>query len=350
MLAIIGNSPSSGSSFLADLLDSTPQSVCGEELNLFSNRAFYDFKNFKKNIRKSSLTCGIHGFRNRINFHRLHLYGMNEKDLQDLIEHSTNLKDFTNKFILRFMTLRGKNTAGILFEKTPENVNCIHEFLTHFPESYFIHIVRNPLYVFPSLLKRNFPPYIAITSWLIDVAKFIKYKNHPHIIQIKYEELVKDPFRITRQILKSTANILNISEEQIKTDYENNKYRELFAPRITSWSINTYGKVKNANINKLSEDILSILSSLLNYKITSAYAKHFDIAQISFLDALNEFDYTDEVLESLKNSHKSKAKIKKDNLDYLRLFYKWTKDFQYGDASIFKLPSYLNPIEKIQSI
>ncbi|MCK4882859.1 MAG: hypothetical protein KAR31_11720 [Candidatus Omnitrophica bacterium] len=93
MLCIIGNSPSSGSTLLADLLDSTNVSACGNELNLFSNKNIYNFTEFKKNIRRSSATFSVGRIRNTINVHRLYGYGLNEKEFVEFIKSSENLPE-----------------------------------------------------------------------------------------------------------------------------------------------------------------------------------------------------------------------------------------------------------------
>ena len=51
----LGNSPSAGSTFFSDLLDSTTYTAVGPELNLFSLEYLYDFKNFKNKLKRISL-------------------------------------------------------------------------------------------------------------------------------------------------------------------------------------------------------------------------------------------------------------------------------------------------------
>ena len=347
MLSIIGNSPSSGSNLLAQLLDSTKYSACGVELNLLSNTKIYDFESFKKNIRHSSKASGIHRIRNRINFHRLHSYGLNEKELKAMVTGSRDLAEFCDHFAFRFLALRGKRDNGIVFEKTPENINCIREFTETFKDSRFIHIVRNPLYIYPSLMKRKFPRYISLLSWLIDVAKYLKYKDHPQVMLIKYEDLVRNPYAITRDILKTTAGITDLSDEEIEEGYRKNKCRELFSPKPKTWNVNTYGPVKNANVTQFSNQQLTELAALLKVRVRKSYAEEFDLAPVSFTDAIKELGYHDAVMEQL-GEFKDKARMPgKTAEDYARLLLKWEEDLRHGDAGIFALRHYLKPVEEV---
>jgi hypothetical protein len=51
MIIAIGNAPSSGSPFLADILDGLPFAVCGPEINLFSVKGYFtDFERVKRKV------------------------------------------------------------------------------------------------------------------------------------------------------------------------------------------------------------------------------------------------------------------------------------------------------------
>ena len=332
---------------LAQLLDSTRYSACGVELNLFSNSKIFNFEQFKKNIHKSSKACGIHRIRNRINFHRLHSYGLNENELNNMILAAKDLREFRDNFAARFLALRGKAEGGIVYEKTPENINCIFEFTETFRDSYFIHIVRNPLYIYPSMLKRKFPRYISLLSWFIDVAKYIKYKDHERVLLIRYEELVKNPYKIAKDILRTTANITDVSEEEIKTGYMDNPYYKLISPKLKSWNISTFAPVQDANVARFTDAHLRDMAGLLHLQIAPAYARQFDIAQISFMDAIKELGYHQSVMEQLKKFDSAARLPGKSAGDYVRLILKWEEDLRHGDADLFKLRDYLNPVRSI---
>ena len=147
MVNIVGCPPSSGSTFFADLLDSSTHTACGEEINIFSTKKFYDFHRFKKNILKRSLSS-VYLYSEGINTNILHQYGLDVPSLKELMRQSSSASEFGDLFSKHFLTLRGKNNQGVVFEKTPQNIICIESFLQEFKNSYFIFLVRNPVFVY----------------------------------------------------------------------------------------------------------------------------------------------------------------------------------------------------------
>ena len=215
MFVLVGNSQSSGSSFLADLLDSTPYSCCGEELGVFSGKRLYDFSRFKANILQRSIASSVYALSNGLITKDLHSYGFNIETFAALCRESEDILDFTERFADYVTALRGKPGNALVFEKTPQNISCIGEFLDAFKDSYFVYVVRNPLFVYASLLRRNFPPYIALSTWLIDVARYARYKDHERVIPIRYEDLVEDPYAVVRLLLMKLASV-DLSERRYR--------------------------------------------------------------------------------------------------------------------------------------
>lgn len=344
-ISIIGNSPSSGSTLLADLLDSTQYSACGVELNFFSNKRIYNFSEYRKNIFQTSSSSSIYLYRNGVNIHRLHSYGLDISEYKKIVEMASDLSGFVDNFANDYLGLRGKNENGIFFEKTPQNINCIGDFLHTFKDGYFIYIVRNPLYVYLSLLNRGFPKYIALITWLIDVAQYFKYKEHKKVILVKYEELVELPFKHVKDVLRVITN-KTISEDEIKYGYENNRYRKAHSKKMKKWKINKYGKVENANYTVFSKENLTDFSTLLNAKIHPTYAEIFDLEEISFIELAKEFDYYDWIIERLSSVKCENTIPTKTKEDYNRLLIKWLGDFIKKDSKWSYLKYYLNPIEK----
>ena len=337
-MILIGNSPSSGSTFLANILDSTPYSACGSELNLFSNKNLFDFDNYKKDKFKFSTTYNVYRLFTRIYTHKFSYYGLTLSDYEKLINESKNLNEFIEKFENYYLSLRGKNNNAIMFEKTPENLNTIGEFLNLNENNYFIYIVRNPIYVYKSLLNRGFSTYMAFSAWLIDVAKILKFKNNPRVISIKYEELIQDPYLAIKSIFKIINREFIVTKEEFEHLYANNRYRLLSGNSIQSWSVKEYGIVQNAN-KGLNKDIITSFSNFANAKINPKYAKKFNLKNITFIDALNEFGYSNDIKFQEEN-----VTFKREFKDTKRLLHKLYYDFKAGFSSIKDIDCYLNPI------
>jgi len=340
MFCLIGNAPSSGSTLLADLLDSTPISACGPELEFFCNKNLYDFSKFKQKPTISNIanlkSTGIYP-----QYQRLNSYGIKKDLLFNMINSSTDLNDFIDTFSNHFLDFRNKNKDGIVFEKTPQNINCIQEFLNQ-TNGYFIYITRNPIYVFNSLINRGWGSYIALGTWLITTAQYISYHNHPRVILVKYEELVKSPFKIVNSIIKKTSGI-ELSIDTIEKTFSENVYRKQYSTSIKSWGVNNEkGKVKNANEKKISNDRLEQFSLAYNMSINSSYSNHYSIPACSYNDLINQLGYTKECHEMTSKITKL-DKLQKSNWDQKKLFSKWLREFIGGhskmnDFSIFKNP------------
>ena len=338
MLVLVGNSPSSGSTFLADLLDSTPFTVCGNELNLFSNRLLYDFHKFKRNPYKTSNSpqIAVTGLFPRYKW--FNTYGFNENDWLNWIDKSNTVQEFATFFSQHCLFYRNKDNDGVVFEKTPENLNAIDLFLKAFPESHFLSIVRNPLYVYSSMRKRGFGNYVASLTWLVDCAKLLQYKNHPRVTFLKYEELVLNPFEIIEETLKSIVK-KDISAKKIEQQYNMNNYRKENTKKIQSWSINTYGTVSNANKRKILEEEIMMFAPALSYRINPLYAKIFNIVEIDFKKALQEFGYYEEINDKIPNA---KNKLLKETKDYKKLMAKWYR-FKKDERRKGSIKTFLNP-------
>ncbi|MCH2159778.1 MAG: sulfotransferase [Oleiphilaceae bacterium] len=340
-IVALGNCPSSGSTFLADLLDSSPVSASGPELNLFSLEDLYDEAGFRKILRQRSRFSSVYLRRNGLVLNDLCSYGLNENKLEIMLSESVQLNDFLERFSESFLALRGKDLSGVVFEKSPQNIHCTGVFLERL-DNFFIHVVRNPIDVYKSLLRRGFSASFALITWLLDEAKVAQYLDHPRLIVVRYEDLVKDPFNLTSSLLKRVAG-KQINAEEIERGYSQNDYRKYHTVKLDSWKSKTPGQVDRQRSRKLGEGDLLALSSLKRVKVSSGYAKHFDLSEISFLELLEKFGYLDEYL-SLVGERKGKLVFSRP--EKYKLFRKFTGDLKYRDASLLDINTYLNPVEQ----
>jgi len=145
MIIAIGNPPSSGSTYLADLLDSLPFAVCGPEVNLFSAKDYFtQFNKIKKKGFFSSQSPAVYQSRQKLLEDRLCSWGIDRILLRHILSNTISYKDFCHKLFNVFADIRGKK-CKLFFEKTPQNIHCARQFLDTFDEGIFLHIVRDPL-------------------------------------------------------------------------------------------------------------------------------------------------------------------------------------------------------------
>ena len=146
MICLVGCAPSSGSTLFADLLDSTPYSVCGPELEFFCNKNVYNYQNF---IEKKQFNGSIANIRSTGTYFqkwRLPAYGFsNIEEFNNLLYRHEDIRGFTKELSEHVLRFRDKPEDGIFFEKTPQNINTVGEFLETFESS------------FKSLAKEGFP-------------------------------------------------------------------------------------------------------------------------------------------------------------------------------------------------
>ena len=334
MLVLLGNSPSSGSTLLSELLDSTPLSMSGEELGLFASKKFYT--KYKEAESESSLSKSVYVARNGLFNNGLSSYGLTREEVSYMLRSSSSSEDFVEQFHMHYKEFRNKD-ADIWFEKTPQNLTCISEFLEMFPDSFFIHIVRNPLHVYKSLLKRGYPDFVALSTWLIDVASFYKYRSHERVISLQYEDLLERPYVIVSELLDKVGGA-KLAPDELEKCHQENTYREKYTIKIDSWSKSSHGKVNKENRNKsIDKETLDGFSAFRQLVVSEAYAEKFGIESCSYIDLVNFFGYEDLLeLEVKKSLHKSLR-------DYKYLASKFWHDFKNDDCRIVDFLTYMSP-------
>ncbi len=340
MIVAIGNSPSSGSTYIADLMDSLPYAVCGPEINLFSAKNYFaEFNKIKKKGFFSSSSPAVYQMRQRLLEDKLCSWGIDKVLLRHILNSASSFKDFCHELFNAFAGIRGKKCT-MFCEKTPQNIHCAKQFLDTFEEGIFLHIVRDPLYVYKSLINRNFPAYIAASTWLIDESSAYPLFKHPRFITIYYEKLVQDPFNTICNLLKKVG--LEYDPTDLQTDYENNSYRKAVSRKIKSWSINQYGVRGNANIGKsITEEDLNALKFMLTSKVSKRYANEFNIPDVCFTDLITFHGYQYRNDDSLSCKHHRLYEARSAKL----LLEKYLRDLRHRSCNIDAFFSYLKPID-----
>jgi len=347
-IVAIGNAPSSGSTFLADLLDSSSEAVCGPELNLFSNQSIYAYDTYRGAPLKSSRTKSVYMMTDKLYLKHLVKYGFSGEEFAQMARQCDSLRELINTFGLKYLALRGKTLNGTVFEKTPQNIGCASSFLDVFNKGYFIHVLRNPVYVYSSLRKRGIPRYIALATWLIDLASIEDLRSHPRMIEIRYEDLVEDPFNISSDIIYRVGG-KRVDPEALKKAYETNSYRKFHSTKIDSWSSNVHGKIGNANKRRISNEELQDIVLLKKYKVSREYSKAFGVPEYSFAELLERTGYDKELEELLSSLPEaiSEKKIRPCTKANMHLVRKFLRDFKHRDVSWANARGYFTPLERV---
>jgi hypothetical protein len=341
MIAAVGNAPSSGSTFLADLLDSLPFAVCGPEIGLFSSiKYFNEFHKIKRNNLLTSKSPMIYQNRQRLLVEDLWAYGIDSQKTKSLYRDSNSFVEFCNKLFSEFASFRKKD-CELFFEKTPQNIHCARKFLETFEDGFFLHIVRNPLFVYKSLIQRKFQPYIAANTWLIDVSQAYRLRKHPRLIEIKYETLIQEPAETIGKILKRMG--IKFETETIIDLYKHNQYRKEYTTKIEAWEIKQYGAVGNANRKKITDGDSKTLTYMFRTKIPQRYANIFDLSAVKFKDLAQHYGYKFD--RSIQNNGSQPLRILLDIQARKSLLKKFIIDYVYRESRFLDILAYLKPIE-----
>lgn len=178
-LIFMGGCGRSGTTLLRELLNRHPKIFCGPETSMFG------IPFWPNNIAK--------------------MWNMDETAIKNSASKAKNIVEYADKFYRNHSHTVGKIRAA---DKTPNNVRVIGKVLTWFPQSLFIHVIRDGRDVVCSL--RNHPKEIIVngkivpnhinrpisecaTRWLADTSSGLAYRSHPRYFEVRYEDLVTKP-------------------------------------------------------------------------------------------------------------------------------------------------------------
>lgn len=262
----VGGAPSSGSTLLADLLDSVPGIACGPELAVF---CFDDAYRFDDSFRRAAINREPLPTRAPYYTHERFLIesalphvGLDLPTLRGLVASSQALPDFANRFGQRYAEFRGK-PVFVWAEKTPINVCHLSDFCAHFPDGIFVHIVRDGRSVVASLMNRAFSLYEAAYIWMWQVSMGRRAAELPNAMEVRYEDVLESPFAIATQIARRVG--IERSPEEAENSFKNNTYRSQM-PRVQGWTRSQFnGQIKRPPSfeNRLTPAQLQLLESLV---------------------------------------------------------------------------------------
>lgn len=289
-LALIGNAPSSGSSLLADLLDATPISACGRETAVFANHNLYrNFRALAANPRLRSECSCIYSKYVRTYFRNLVEYGFTEESFTALLRATEDPASFFRRFRQTAIVHRGLPADSVIFEKTPQNISCIGEFLSISSTHHFIFVVRDPIYVYQSLRRRSFTPLRAAGAWLFDIAKYLKFRNHPRVIEIRYEDFVLDPYRNLAAIVERLTGQA-LQADELKSRHHEINLRAKRRPGIETWKLKPFGPIRSANTHE-DPAYVRELAQWLDLSVSPTYARAHQIKSLSLRAAIHQMNY-----------------------------------------------------------
>jgi len=341
MFVLIGNARNSGSTLLADLIDSHPQAICGPELELFSNPYLYE-KVGKVDLSLPFPTFCLDQTRIGTYTERLKNYELDYNEFYEAWNSSSDILDFINWFVSHNRKVRKKKEA-LVFEKSPHNTNTIGRFLNKSDKHFFVHIVRNPVCNLEGILRRapTFSTYFAASLWHLEEAKFFSWRDHPRVYVIKYEDLLQDPFATVCKLVHDIGG-RNVRPCDLEEAYNDNIYRKNLNYRHSNWSVPDFGKI-NSNIKPPNERAKRIFSGSLMRQINKDYCRIHNLTQVSVKDVIDYYGYTTSVDAMIRDVPPYTPCTFEWIKSSFQLINKWKFDNRHDLASVKNINAYLFP-------
>ena len=158
-------------------------------------------------------------------------------------------KDFKTKYLHRTDYLRGN--FKFIIDKLPENFLFIGYLLKILPNCKIIRTFRNPWDVAISLYKQRYVTNIPYSASFFNIGVFMsnfeainifwknQIKTNENLLDIRYEELVKDKDHYQKEIYKFLG---------LKSDFDEEKRRAFFSQTASIRQIS--GSVHSKSIDK----------------------------------------------------------------------------------------------------
>lgn len=237
----VGGAPSSGTTLVADLLDSVPGIACDPELGILASSEQYErwdegFVAWAAAGQPLAPSARYAAGRSFFNLKYLDLVELKRDMFEDMLERSVDLVDFVDRYRRHREIVRGR-AIEVLAEKTPTNIGQIERFLERFPNGLFVHVVRDPRGVVESLLRRGFGLAQATTTWMLQVGEGLRFHDHPRVMVVNYETVATKPFETIVNVAAKVGVLT--TPEQVRDRFELNDFRSSL-PRVESWRVSEY--------------------------------------------------------------------------------------------------------------
>jgi hypothetical protein len=294
---------SSGSTFFSNLINRHPEIVCGDELGLFSKPVFYDNYNHLKKyhflIKRAGITSYPY-FQDRSILRNLQSFLLTGKQVWRWVLESNDIIEFTSRLKSHILEITGKS---IWAEKTPTNIYLIGEFLKVFPEAKVIHIVRDPRDVILSLMSRGASISRGAERWLTAVSAIYNYRNHPNVLEIKYEDLILE----SEKTMNRVCSHLNVEFDMdffATSIYESKNIVK--KDGFVTWGSRPGDDFSSKSIGKFKSSDIDF-TDILSMTLTSEFASILKVEQLSFSQLAAEFGYQLGDISKIKKANLSRS-------------------------------------------
>ncbi|TVQ80141.1 MAG: sulfotransferase [Phycisphaeraceae bacterium] len=211
------------------------------------------------------------------------IWKLDAAHVRELAKRSENVVRFAETFFREHAEREGKPQWG---DKTPRNISVLPWLLHAFPNSRFIHIIRDGRDVACSratfrthtlvrgkVVKRRQPKTLsyadAAGEWVRAVTLGLAYESHPRVTSVRYERLIEEPERELRRVtdflgVDYSPELLKPREERdLKSDPGRLLHNPGAAGAITKKARGRWRRDLNPterrNVHRIAGELLKIL-------------------------------------------------------------------------------------------
>lgn len=334
-LTLICCSPSSGSTFLADVIDSIPGVLCGPETNLFSNREFFEkFPECQSHLQQHFSSPDWTTKRHSLFLRRtLAAYGWTQEQVLQDYRDAKDPADWIER-LFRQITLPGASDA-VWVEETPRNIFSATAVRAWIPGCRLIHLVRHPVYVYASLRQsRGLAPATAMVVLMNNYLQGFNLPQDECCHRLRYEDLVAQPESTVDGICRFLG--LPPCGDRIHDLLRNNTFRRDFKRHAAGWSVKDFGTFRNANNPARIEAVAAELRFLRDARLQPSLLRFYGLPDMSLREITGALGYDWPVDETGPVAPPRSEHFR----HHVRLFW---ANYRRGDCPLSALRTYLFP-------
>jgi len=206
---VVGGAGRSGTRLLAELINAHPETICGIESKLFCHTPYVmQYFPFEQGISCSDTFVST----------IVTKYKMPKELVHHLLKQSSSYDHFIELFHRRFAAENNKTRWA---DKTPDNIFYVDRIFKSFPNTRFIHIIRDGRDVACSRHHNGYGDWEeCIDYWMAPIQAGLPHRDNPQYKEIFYEDLISDPAATMSDLFKfmDVSEDLSVIERFYKED------------------------------------------------------------------------------------------------------------------------------------
>ena len=240
-------------------------------------------------------------------------------DLLRCVSEAGSLRDLVDRIQAHCLSETGKS---VFAEKTPSDVYCFRQLAELYPRCLLIHIIRDGRDVACSLMKRGCDIFEAASIWLYNATCGIGCRDLPNYVEIRYEDLVKDPQAILRPICERVS----ITFDPCMLEPSEGEQVSQFA-KAGRWKSSVSDQVNQQSVGRYKTDMSDTAYAIFcRVQLTKLGAQKAGTSQLTSFELLRSLGYSAQPPELQPSRVRTKFLEKRDrfrqNMDLIRRAYR----------------------------